>query len=982
MGNSEGKYLTKDETRNLASSHGVCFDDLEFRRLATAEDTICSSKLQSLHHRIHLPEQQLVKMSIRAERVAWQLEDAETPTTLDERITLLIPLPNIAPESGCQDRCFELIQGSAISLSESIKLELSYTFSIWIKPLPSACTILPILTDGKDNVMSSLLAFQVKTKSTFVCGAIDSNGNFHAGEPDQWRNQPLAKVMVNRWQLILASGCIQPPQRGFTNSTTTVKTNFWIASDHTGFHYAGTASSSHSQPAITIDTIGCTFNTVGFISEINLWGCKLEEKQFEALFSASADRHGIDMAYGQKRRKLLLGVLGLIENVENTTNSKQVKSKPFVEEYDGEEGFIPDSSWDGVADFSPIGNLTDDELTMVTRTAGNQLRLNTLILSRSGAFTGSVLLCALVCFFEDGLPPNLRTLDISNLNFQLETEETQDDVGTTLLEVSESCRKIGVQIIAKDCIGISCDVISVLGNNSKEARAAAELHERNIADSVAQENEYAQLQKDIMQMWVDDENGIPPRPIVSTTGICCVPPALDGGDSATLNGNMEELTSTFWVSRNRRSSWKGKKGKKGRKGGRRPTKDSDDEVKSEKKRSIEENIYLIVVKPFLIAEYNSLIKRLMSDDISEMEITQRIVDSEELSLFISKDEEGRQAHKAHKDISENLVREFRAFLEERKRWTAERRLVALHEALADRLWNTKAEAISKLLDPKSNAEGKTMPNWCSKFVEETYRELDDKETDKPIKYPDAKRVWKIMKNRIRNEIDRKKRKMRKIQMDDLREFGKLTHDQKGSEKNLPSGCGSGMIISHFSHIAGHKQGLLSPNHFSFKSVKNRPVSKALALLKKNGTVLTLHEAVESERVKISHCTGNSYGKNALCLTLQTIRRGGGPFTVAVEKGTIFQHIDWVHKQNLMVIKTVYIFMSGTSGETRAKRINAHCMNSMCCCSEGESMTLTKFYFDESVLGIQGKVWDFLNDKISAGRNAPVTKVPIKSKSGQ
>jgi len=186
-----------------------------------------------------------------------------------------------------------------------------------------------------------------------------------------------------------------------------------------------------------------------------------------------------------------------------------------------------------------------------------------------------------------------------------------------------------------------------------------------------------------------------------------------------------------------------------------------------------------------------------------------------------------------------------------------------------------------------------------------------------------------------------------------------------------------MIISHFSHIAGHKEGLLSPNHFSFKSIKNRPVSKALALLKRKGTVLTLHEAVESGRVKISNCTGKSLGKNALCLTLQTIRKGDELFTVAVEKGTIFQHIDWVHKQNLMVIKTVYMELSGSLGDICEKRINAHCMNSMCCCSAGESMTLTNFYFDEPVLGIQGKVWSFLNNKIAEGRNAPVKKVPIK-----
>jgi len=390
MGSTSGKYLSKDETRNLASSQGVCFDDLEFRRLASAEGTISSLKLQSLLPRINLPEKQNVKISIRAERVAWQLEDAEEPTTVDGSIKLLTPLPNTAPESGSQERCFELIQGAVVSLSDSIKLGVNYTFSIWIKPLPTTCNILPILSDGSDNDMSSLFALRAKTKSTFECGGIGSDGDFKVGEPDQWRNQPLAKVIVNRWQLIVLSGAVQLPQRGFMESVSIVTTNFWIASDHTGFHYAGRAISRHLQPAITIDTIGCRFNTVGFFSEINLWGCKLEEKHFEQLLSAGAERHGIDMGYAKNRRKLLLGVLGLVEIVKETAESKIIESKTSQEECsnDGDEGFVEDSSWDGVADYSKMGNLTDDELTIVTHTAGNQRRLKTLIMSKSGSFTG------------------------------------------------------------------------------------------------------------------------------------------------------------------------------------------------------------------------------------------------------------------------------------------------------------------------------------------------------------------------------------------------------------------------------------------------------------------------------------------------------------------------------------------------------------------------------------------------------------------
>lgn len=330
-------------------------------------------------------------------------------------------------------------------------------------------------------------------------------------------------------------------------------------------------------------------------------------------------------------------------------------------------------------------------------------------------------------------------------------------------------------------------------------------------------------------------------------------------------------------------------------------------------------------------------------------------------------------------MAHKFVGEFRTFLKERKIEAERRRLVALHEALADRLENTKAEHISKLLDPSSDADIRATPDWCSRFVDETYTELDGKETVKPIRYPDATRVWGIIKKRNSGNIAKKDRRMREVRMKNLRDFGKITHDQDDTREKLPSGCGSGMIISHFSYIAGHKQGLLSPDHFSFKSVKNRPTSKALALLKRKGTVLTLHEAVDSGRVEIVSCSGNSYGKNALHLALRTCQEGDGPFTVAVQKGTIFQHTDWVHKQNLMVIRTRHMkFLSGKAGLTCEKRINAHCMNSMCCCSSGESMTLTKFYFDEPALGVQGRVWNFLDKKFQTGRKAKVKDVCLKS----
>jgi len=42
------------------------------------------------------------------------------------------------------------------------------------------------------------------------------------------------------------------------------------------------------------------------------------------------------------------------------------------------------------------------------------------------------------------------------------------------------------------------------------------------------------------------------------------------------------------------------------------------------------------------------------------------------------------------------------------------------------------------------------------------------------------------------------------------------------------------------------------------------------------------------------------------------------------------------------------------------------------------MNLTKFYFNQPALGVQGRVWDFFDSKFEQGRSAEVTKVSIKT----
>ena len=95
-------------------------------------------------------------------------------------------------------------------------------------------------------------------------------------------------------------------------------------------------------------------------------------------------------------------------------------------------------------------------------------------------------------------------------------------------------------------------------------------------------------------------------------------------------------------------------------------------------------------------------------------------------------------------------------------------------------------------------------------------------------------------------------------------------------------------------------------------------------------------------VTIMDCRGTSYGKNSLSLKLQS--KSPKAVNVLLLSGTIFEHIKWVHKQNLMVIadRTISLYPN----ETVSMRVGAHCMNLSCNCSEGENMYLTDLYMDQ------------------------------------
>jgi len=116
----------------------------------------------------------------------------------------------------------------------------------------------------------------------------------------------------------------------------------------------------------------------------------------------------------------------------------------------------------------------------------------------------------------------------------------------------------------------------------------------------------------------------------------------------------------------------------------------------------------------------------------------------------------------------------------------------------------------------------------------------------------------------------------------------------------------------------------------------------------------LHKALASGQVMIDAAIGRGFGKDSLQLALRN--RSSDVCQVVIQQGTIFQHVDWQHRQNLLV--AVDYVISVPAGGVASKKLMAYCMNLSCACSNGNSMELTEFYFDDlEVLQDQSKVWD-------------------------
>jgi len=212
---------------------------------------------------------------------------------------------------------------------------------------------------------------------------------------------------------------------------------------------------------------------------------------------------------------------------------------------------------------------------------------------------------------------------------------------------------------------------------------------------------------------------------------------------------------------------------------------------------------------------------------------------------------------------------------------------------------------------------------------------------------------------LREEEARKQREYENKWARNQKRFMQLTEDcariHDGGQ--LQPNMGSGQIIAHFTYLCAKGTWDMRekppkpklPTDFGLKDASTVPRPRP-----RHG--YDFYAAVAEGAVVIESVTG--CGFLAKSITLQVMNATDEELHVTVQRGTIFQHITWEHRQNLM-IELDYVLKLGP-GMSVTKQMSAYCMNLSCACSSGNPMALTKFYLDDDcdVLEGQGRVWDY------------------------
>merc|ERR1711957_696362 len=68
----------------------------------------------------------------------------------------------------------------------------------------------------------------------------------------------------------------------------------------------------------------------------------------------------------------------------------------------------------------------------------------------------------------------------------------------------------------------------------------------------------------------------------------------------------------------------------------------------------------------------------------------------------------------------------------------------------------------------------------------------------------------------------------------------------------------------------------------------------------------LHKLLAAGKVSIASASGKSFGEGSVVVTLQNQTLSS--LSVVLRQGSIFQHVDWQHRQNLLVMMDYVILL--------------------------------------------------------------------------
>lgn len=970
--------LSEDDVAQLAAVRGVHFDPLEFRRSFEDGDGVTSEQLQQyLAAHPSLPCAARLNLSLWGERVAWQLEDGEAPTSTLPGSPLKAPVPNTAPALGCDTRCFELpAPGSELALDPAVPLALDAdgccTLALWLKlPHPAGVrsALAVVSSPCSPGDLVALDVFETAAgRRVYRCGVIDPDGTFVPAVSDSG-GLDVVDVLPDRWTLIVAA--LRCRRSG---GVVVTETSFHTAWDGHGLRHAGAVSTKHavagtatpSEVVVAAVGGGSGDSGLGTVSEVHAWCTALPEGYtgLDQVFGSTATKYGIKPL--GDRTCMLLARFGITKAAPSVKDAAEAKES----QCEGEPDAKQDDTWNGHADFTGL-DLVMSEFQLVMDTAATRTAMTSLSLAGNPELKGPGWCDPLLALLEDSLPPGLRSLDVSGLDFSGMDHHSGLPLEEVLLEATQRARALGVSIVAEGC-NLSDQAVAELRNSSEDAHKAAEVRAVELAESAAQEAEYEALQAQVQQMWTDVDNGLSPLPIPTSSGVSCVPPVVESGAPGVSAGDVTRELDPFWewYVRNHGEKHDRVKGKMKKK--------MSGMSSAEMANNLQ--IFQKIVSPFVRRPGFQLLETVPANEGRDAAVPAVDPAFENFAQEIWAVPENRPEKLRTAEMDQLGVELGWKHLAALRWWHDEQirkakllRVDSMHRALAERFREQMPGLVADWTDSKREPKmvWTEVPDECPPFVNAEFKAVGAATTDDPVNddkgtpnvFPDVKRFWAALKEQLNGNNKTLAQTIRKQKMNRLAAGARSKFDNTGAKAEALKLArrGSGQIMAHFAYLSRQMHSLLPPAHFGLKYFAERPPPR-----EKNA--VPLHAAIDSGRVTILQAQGVSFGKNALRLTLQG-QQSGPPITVLVRAGTIFQHKDWVHKQNLCVISNAKIKLDGKEDTIASAQINAHCLNSQCSCSAGEFMELTDFYFDGPALGIQGRVWNWFNSRFDAGAEA-------------